>query len=237
MPRISSQRLVTRLRHDLARSGGQCAPGRIAGYRQAAPSAQVVGCQRGATVAQLIGSAVEHDLAAALARTRTHVDDAVGLQHDLRIMFDHQQRIAGIAQPLHDGDDTLHVARMQADRRLIQHEQGIHQRGAQRRGEIDALDFTARERARLPVQGQIGQPHVRQKTGAAAQFIEQQVRGLVQRRRQFQAPKERQHAFHRQQHQIVQAQSRQRIQRLPGPLHALGHGTAAAPPASLAASA
>ncbi len=133
-----------RLGDDLAGNVRRRAPWRLAGDRQGAPAAQVVRGQRGATVAQLCRRAVEDDLAAALARARTHVDDAIRLEHDLRVMFDHQQRIAGIAQALHDGDHTLHVARMQSDRGLIEHEQGVHQRGAQRRRQIDALDFAAR---------------------------------------------------------------------------------------------
>ena len=104
--------------------------------------------------------AVEDDLAAALAGARAHVDDAVGLEHDLRIVLDHQQRVAGIAQPLHDADHALHVARMQADRGLIEHEQRVDQRGAERGGQIDALHLAARERARLAVERQIAEADV-----------------------------------------------------------------------------
>ncbi len=168
---------------DFAGDLRQRAARRLTGYRQGPAPAQVIGRQRSMTVAQLGRCAVEDDLAAALARARTHIDDAVRLEHDLRVVFDHQQRIAGIAQPLHDGDHALHVARMQSDRRLIEHEQRVHQRGAQRRGQIDALDFTAGQSTRLPVEGQVGQADIAKKAGAAAQLIEQQIGGLVQRRR------------------------------------------------------
>jgi hypothetical protein len=40
-----------------------------------------VGAGQRVGVAQVVGRAVEHDLAAALARARAHVDHAVGRQH------------------------------------------------------------------------------------------------------------------------------------------------------------
>ncbi len=46
-------------------------------------------------------------------------------QHNLRIVLDDHQRIAGVAQPFHDADDSLHVARVQTDGWLIQHEQRV----------------------------------------------------------------------------------------------------------------
>jgi hypothetical protein len=82
-----------------------------------------------------------------LAGPRAHVDDAVGRQHDLRIVLDHEQRIAIVAQPVHDLDHAAHVARVQSDRRLVEHEQRIDQRRAERRGQVDPLHLAAGERA------------------------------------------------------------------------------------------
>ena len=87
------------------------------------------------------------DFAAVFASPRTHVEQTVGLLHDLRVVLDDQQGIASIAQPVHHTDHPLHVAGMQADRRLIEHEQGVDQRGAERRGQIDALHLAAGKRA------------------------------------------------------------------------------------------
>ena len=128
--------------------------------------------------------AVADDVAAVLAGTRTHVNDAVGLEHDLRIVLDHQQRVARIAQPLHDRHDPLHVARVQPDGRLIEHEQRVDQRSAERRGQVDALHLATRERARLPIERQVAKTDVTQKLQARAQFAQQQLRRLVERRRQ-----------------------------------------------------
>jgi hypothetical protein len=106
--------------------------------------------------------AVEHDLPAAFARARPHVDHAVGRQHHGRVVLDHHQRIAGIPQALHGLDDAVHVARVQADAGLVQHEQGVDERGAQRRRQVDALHLAARERAALAVQTQIADADIAQ---------------------------------------------------------------------------
>ena len=107
---------------------------------------QVVGGE-GLGGRQPAGRAIEDDLAAPFARARADVDDALGGEHHLRVVLDHHQRIAGVAQPLHDGDDAVHVARVQADGGLIEDEERVDQRGAQCGGEVDALHFAAGERA------------------------------------------------------------------------------------------
>jgi hypothetical protein len=42
--------------------------------------------------------AVEDDVAAALARAGADVEQAVGGEHHLRVVLDHHQRVAGVAQ-------------------------------------------------------------------------------------------------------------------------------------------
>ena len=48
--------------------------------------------------------------------------------------------------------------RVQADRRLVEHEQRAGERGAERRGERHALRLAAGERARLPIEGEVAEP-------------------------------------------------------------------------------
>ena len=112
------------------------------------------------------------------------VEDAVGREHDLRIVLDHDQRVAGVAQPLHHADHAAHVARMQADRRLVEHEQRVDQRGAERGGEIDALHFAAGQRARLAVEREIAEADIVQIVEARADLAEQQIGRFVERLRQ-----------------------------------------------------
>src|SRR3981081_288081 len=138
----------------------------------------------------LCGSAIEDDLAAALAGPGSQVEDAVSLQHDLRIVLDPEQRIASVAQPLHDADDSLHVARVQADGGLIEDEQRVDERGAERGGEIDPLHLPARERARLTIEREVAEPHVHQVAEASADLPQQQLRGLIERLRQCELAEE-----------------------------------------------
>ena len=133
-------------------------------------------------VAQVVGRAVEHNLPAALARSRAHVDHAVRRQHHGRVVLHHHQRVAGIAQALHGHDDALHVTRVQADAGLVEHEQRVHERGAQRRRQVDALHLAARQRAALPVQRQVADADFAQVLQARRDFLEQQVqRALLAR--------------------------------------------------------
>ena len=134
--------------------------------------------------------AVEDDRAAVLAGTGTHVDEAIGLEHDLRIVFDHHQRVAGIAQPAHHADHARHVARMQADGRFVEHEQRVDQRSAQRGGQVDALHLAAGQRARLAVQRQVAQAHLAQVAQPRADLRQQQLIGFREGRWQAQPREE-----------------------------------------------
>ena len=60
---------------------------------------------------------------------------------------------------------------MQADAGLVEHKQGVHQRGAQRRGEVDALHFAAAQGAALPVQREVADAHVAQVFQAGGNFF------------------------------------------------------------------
>ncbi|MPM97911.1 hypothetical protein SDC9_145091 [bioreactor metagenome] len=89
-----------------------------------------IGAGQGIGLAQILGRAVEHDLAAARTRARPHVYHSVGGKHHGGVMLHHYQRIARIAQALHGFGDALHIARVQTYRWLVEHKQGVDQRSA-----------------------------------------------------------------------------------------------------------
>ncbi|MNX16520.1 hypothetical protein D3C86_463880 [compost metagenome] len=190
--------------------------------------AQVLAGER-VGVAQLVGAAVEHDLPAARAGAGAHVDHAVGREHHGRVVLDHHQRVAGIAQAQHGLGDAVHVARMQADAGLVEHEQRVHQRGAQRRREVDALHLAAAERAALAVEREVADAHVVQVAQARGDLFEQQLQRL---RLAFaggaavavvlHAVEELAQPLDGQQHQVVQAQAGQRLELRAAPLRAGG---------------
>ena len=93
-------------------------------------SAQIVAGQ-GVGAFKLMWCAIKNNLPAALTGARTHVHDAVCRQHHRRVVLDHHQGVACITQTQHGFGDAVHIAGMQTDAGLIQHKQGVHQRGAQ----------------------------------------------------------------------------------------------------------
>ena len=180
----------------------------LAGCRHCVEAArQVLRRERVGARRELGGRALEHDLAAVLTGAGPHVDDAVGRQHDLRVVLDDEQRVAVVAQAVHHFDHAAHVARMQADRRLVEHEQRVDQRRAERRRQVDALDFATRQRARLTVERQVPEAHADQEAEPRANLAEQLVRGFVERCGQCDALEERQACVERQQHQLVDVEA------------------------------
>ncbi len=151
--------------------------------------------------------AARDDVAAALAGAGADLEQLVGGHHHLRVVLDHHQRVAGVAQPRHHAEDAADVARMQADRGLVEHEQRIHQRGAERGGQVDALHLAARQRARLAVQRQVAEADVGQVGESAADLAEHQLGGLVRHAGQRERGDGVADAVDRQRHQLVDGEA------------------------------
>ena len=71
--------------------------------------------------------ALENQLATVLAGTGPDVENVVGRAHHLRLVLDDEHRVADVAQVLEDADQPRVVARVQADRRLVEHVQRADQ--------------------------------------------------------------------------------------------------------------
>src|SRR5271157_1133580 len=124
-------------------------------------------------------AALVNQTAAVLPRARPQVDHAVGLAHHLRVVLDHQDSVADVAQGFEDFNQTAGVARMQADGGLVEHIESAHQVRPQRRGELDALRFAARERGSEPVQREIFKPYLVEKLESRANFLQHLFRHLL----------------------------------------------------------
>ncbi len=70
----------------------------------------------------------------------------------VRIVLDDENRVAQIAQTFENRDQPVRVARMQSDRRFIQHVQRADQMRAQRRRQLNALRFAAGKRRSQPIE-------------------------------------------------------------------------------------
>ena len=103
-----------------------------------------------------------------LARARSQVNHVVGAADGLLVVLDDQHGVAQVAQRFQRFQQLLVVARVQANRGLIQHVQHAAQPRADLRGQPYALPLAAAERGRRAVQRQIPQADAGQKAEALA---------------------------------------------------------------------
>ncbi len=73
------------------------------------------------TAADFAGRPLRHDPPAVQAGAGTHVDQPIGAAHDRLVVLDDQHAVAAALQLPQGVDQPLVVARVQADRRLVEH--------------------------------------------------------------------------------------------------------------------
>jgi hypothetical protein len=89
-----------------------------------------------------------------IACFRTHVNQVIRGQHDVLIMFHHQNAVTDITEVLQRGDQPLVISLVKTDGRFIQNIGDALQLRADLRGQPDALRFS-------PTQGSGGPVRVR----------------------------------------------------------------------------
>ena len=102
-------------------------------------------------VFHLVGRAGKDHFAAVPPRTWTDVDDVVGAEHGLLVVFHYDDGVADVAQLLQRLDEALVVALVQADAGLVEDVEHACQLRADLGGQADALCLAARERSRRTV--------------------------------------------------------------------------------------
>ena len=102
------------------------------------------------------------NLAAAAPGMRAHIDDMIGHFDHIRVMLDHDDGVALVAQFLQQFIHAVHVARVQADARFVKDIHHIHQTAAEVFDDLDALRFAAGERVGLAVEAEIFQADIDQ---------------------------------------------------------------------------
>ena len=80
------------------------------------------------------------------ASQRPQVEDPIGFQDRLAVVFDDQHGIAQVTQPFQGTQQTGVIAWVQTNRRLIQHVQHTHQARANLGRQADTLRFAAGKR-------------------------------------------------------------------------------------------
>ncbi len=145
---------------------GELTPGhrRTASRRQwdLLPAGQVGAGHRLRVLQQVLQGAAVHDLAAVLARPGTDIDHPVGRPDRVLVVLHDDQRVAEVLQPYQRFDQSVVVALVQPDARLVQHVQDADQSGTDLCGQADPLRLTTGERARRPIERQVVQPDVDQ---------------------------------------------------------------------------
>ena len=89
-------------------------------------SIQILGGQR-MRPEHFAGSAGKDDSPSQATSFRTHINDVIGSQHHILVMLHHNDGVANVTQFLQRVYQALVVALVQADTRLIQYIQHIHQ--------------------------------------------------------------------------------------------------------------
>ena len=87
-----------------------------------------------------------------------NLDEPVGGTHDGFVVFDDHHRVALVDEAAEDADHARKIPGVHAHARLIEDEHRVREAGAEARGQVDALDFAARERAREPIESEVAEP-------------------------------------------------------------------------------
>ena len=122
---------------------------------------------------QVVDRPLGDDLAPLDPRPRPEVDEVVGRAHRVLVVLDDDHGVAQPGQPAEGQQQPVVVARVQADRRLVQDIQHAHQPRADLAGQADPLGLAAGERRRRAVERQVVQADVDQERQPRADLLEQ----------------------------------------------------------------
>ena len=121
----------------------------------------------------VVGRARRHHLAAPLAWAGTEVDHPVGSPDRIFVVLDHDDGVALVAEGFQRAKQLHIVARVQADRRLIEHVEHAREPRADLGCEPDPLALATRERGGLPVEGEIAEADLIEKRKPARDLLHQ----------------------------------------------------------------
>ena len=148
----------------------------LQGHRDPAYTAQVLAGQGAVDVG---GGPEVHHPAAFCPGLGPEVQDEIALADDLGVVLHDHHGVAEVPQALQDANQAVVVARVQADAGLVQHVERVDEGGSEGRCQRNALDFPARQGARLPVQGEVAQAHVPEVFKPVPHLVENHPPGLV----------------------------------------------------------
>ena len=110
---------------------------------------------------------------------RTHIDDIVGCQHHVLVVFYHNHGVARIAEFLQGVDEAEVIALVKTDARLVEDVEHVHQLRAYLGGQADALALSTRKGYRSTVEREVVQTHIEQETETALEFLQNLCSNLL----------------------------------------------------------
>ena len=139
------------------------------------PAGKISAGERIGRFAHFARRALRDDPPAVQPGAGADVDQMIGLQHHRLIVLDHQHGVALRLQLTQGVDQPLVVARVQADRRLVEHVAHADQPGADRRGQADALQLAAAERVGRAIEREIIEADLAEEVQPVADFVGQRL--------------------------------------------------------------
>ena len=112
------------------------------------------------------------NLSAVFPGSRADIHQIICRADHLQVVFDHQNGVAQVAQAAQDGDQTLGVALVQADGRLVEHVQHAGQTGAEQGGQAQALGLARRKGRRGALHAQVARADFEQAANAVVEIVE-----------------------------------------------------------------
>src|SRR5437660_5057802 len=141
-------------------------------------ASQVLRRERLSAFNHFTSRALKNYFAPELARPRTDVNELVRRQHHFRFVFDNQNGVPDIAEILEYANESRIVARVQANRRLVENVKRADQRSSQVGRKLNSLRFSARQSRSEPVESQVLKTDVDQELQPASNLVEQTARNF-----------------------------------------------------------
>ena len=102
------------------------------------------------------------------AGARAEIDDPVGLAHDVHVVLDDDNGVAGVDQVMELAHEEFDVSRVQAGGGLVEQVQRVSALGAlELRGQLDALRLAARHLGRGLAEAEVAETDVHERTEAS----------------------------------------------------------------------
>ena len=143
--------------HEAQHAPPGTAPG---GHGDPLPAREPVARERPWRGGHLADRAGGDDLPSLLPGSGPELDDPVGRPHRRLVVFDHDQRVARVPETPEHGEQPLGVPCVQADRRLVEDVEDVHDARDGLRRQLQALRLAAGEARPRPVERQVAEPEI-----------------------------------------------------------------------------